>query len=307
MAFTDDSRLDTSGVERTSGGGGGRGLAVGGGIGGVVLMLVVGALFGQDGINVLNQVTGGSDYSFENVQEADGGQEQLQADCKTGADANSNADCNMVGTKNSLDEFWSAYLPEQRNIAYQPPILRLFSQSMDTACGHATSAVGPFYCPADNKAYVDTTFFNDLQTQLGAEGGQSAEQYVLAHEFGHHIQEQLGDLKYSQKDPQGKDSGAVRVELQADCYAGLWAKHASENTDAIVQVKPFTQDEVDRIVNATQVIGDDHIQMTSQGRTDSSTYTHGTSDQRTAWFMAGYQSGDINKCNTFESRNLDQP
>lgn len=304
MAFKENSRIDTSRVTRS---GGGRGVVVGGGIGGALLLLVVGVFFGQDGVNVLNSVTGAANgFSYDNVQgtEAD---EQFKQDCQTGADANSNSDCNMVATAYSLDNFWSTYLPENKNVDYVQPGLNLFSQQQNTGCGHATSAVGPFYCPVDQVAYVDTTFFNDMKTQLGAEGGQSAEQYVLAHEFGHHIQNQLGDLEYSQRDPQGKNSGAVRVELQADCYAGLWARHASDDTTSDVQVKPFTQDEVDRIVNATEVIGDDHIQMTSRGTTDSSTYTHGTSAQRTAWFMSGYNSGDINKCNTFESRDLNNP
>ncbi|WP_068168460.1 neutral zinc metallopeptidase [Rothia sp. ND6WE1A] len=303
MAFKENSRLDTSQVRRSSGG---KGIAVGGGIGGAVLMLIVGVFFGQDGIDTLNQVTGGTGYSYDNVQSEDGNK-QLEQDCQDGADANSNATCNMVGTANSLNAFWADYLPQATGVEYEMPMLDLFSGQTSTGCGHATSAVGPFYCPADQVAYVDTTFFNDMKTQLGAEGGQSAEQYVLAHEFGHHIQNQLGDLEYSQRDPQGKNSGAVRVELQADCYAGLWARHASDDTTSDVQVKPFTQDEVDRIVNATEVIGDDHIQMTSRGTTDSSTYTHGTSAQRTAWFMSGYNSGDINKCNTFESRDLNNP
>lgn len=303
MAFKENSRLDTSRVTRSSGGG--RGVAVGGGIGGALLLLVVGVFFGQDGIDTLNQVTG-NDYSYDNVQDSAGG-DDLANECKTGEDANSNSDCNMVGTANSLDNFWSDYLPQAKGVEYQAPRLRLFSGRVSTGCGAATSAVGPFYCPADQYAYVDTSFFNDMKTQLGAAGGQSAEQYVLAHEYGHNIQNILGDLQYSQKDPQGKDSGAVRVELQADCYAGVWAHHAADDSQSAVQLKPFTEDEVHRIVNATEVIGDDHIQMTSRGTTDSSTYTHGTSAQRTAWFMSGYNSGDINKCNTFESSNLDQP
>lgn len=308
MAFKDFSQLDTSGIESSGGGGfgGGRGLAVGGGLGGVVVMLVVGALFGQDGIDMLNQATGNNPgYGYEQVDNNAG--QDLAQQCKTGEDANRNSSCNMVGTSNSLDNFWSSYLPQATGVEYQRPTLHLFSQRVRTGCGNATSATGPFYCPADHKAYVDTTFFDDMKTQLGATGGQSAEQYVLAHEYGHSIQNILGDLKYSQRDPNGADSGAVRVELQADCYAGLWANHAAEDTSSAVQLEPFTADEVNRIVNATEVIGDDHIQMTSQGRTDPSTYTHGTSAQRTAWFMAGYESGDINKCNTFRAADLDHP
>ncbi len=304
MAFKDDSRLDSSRIERTGSTRSGKGAALGGGLGGAALLLLVAVFFGQDGVNLLNQVAG-ADYSFSNIEQENAG--ETLTECKTGTDANSNSDCNMVGTANSLDNFWSSFLPTAAGVDYQPPRLRLFSGSTDSACGRASSAVGPFYCPADQKGYVDTSFFQVMQTQLGASGGQSAEQYVLAHEYGHHVQNLLGDLKYSQTDPKGANSGAVRVELQADCYAGLWAHHASQDSQSAVQLEPFTQDEIKRIVNATEVIGDDHIQMTSQGHTDSSTYTHGTSAQRTAWFMAGYESGDMKRCNTFESADLNQP
>lgn len=306
MAFKENSRLNTDNITRTSGrsGGAGRGVKVGGGLGGVLLVLVVGAFFGQDGINMLNQVSGGNVLSYENVQ--DNADSNLAEECQTGADANTKTDCNMVATFNSLDQFWGDYQEGATGVAYVKPSLNLFSGAVSTACGHATSAVGPFYCPGDDTAYVDTSFFQTMQTQLGATGGQSAEQYVLAHEFGHHIQNKLGDLKYSQYDPKGADSGAVRVELQADCYAGMWFRNASQDSGE-VQVKPLTREELNRIINASEVIGDDHIQMTSQGHTDSSTYTHGTSAQRTAWFMAGYESGDIGSCNTFAAQDLDNP
>ncbi len=303
MAFTDDSRLDTSGIRQS--GGGGRGMAVGGGIGGVLIMLVAGLLFGQDGINAVNQMNGGG-YSYEQVDGVS--EEQLAQECQTGADANSNAKCNMVGTKNSLDAFWQDYLLENTGVQYSAPALDLFQgQTVRTGCGTASESTGPFYCPADKVAYVKTSFFDVMKTQLGAEGGQTAEQYVLAHEYGHHIQNQLGNLKYSQYDPQGADSGAVRVELQADCYAGVWAGNAAEDSNSPVQVNPMTEDELNRVIDAADKIGDDHIQMTSRGHTDSSTYTHGTSAQRVAWYMAGYNSGDMQRCDTFAASDLDNP
>lgn len=303
MAFKENSRLNTDRV-RSSGGSGRTGVKIGGGLGSIVLVLAVGMFFGQDGINMLNQVTGGSGFNYEQVE----GNAEDFAHCKTGEDANTNTDCNMVATANSLDYFWQTALPDQAGTAYAAPTLDLFKQqTVSTGCGAASQAVGPFYCPADQVAYVHTSFFDTMKTQLGATGGQSAEQYVLAHEYGHHIQNLLGDLKYSQYDPQGADSGAVRVELQADCYAGVWAKGAQQDTTSEVQVKPFTSDDLERIINATEVIGDDHIQMTSQGHTDSSTYTHGTSAQRTAWFMAGYNSGDMGRCNTFQASDLNNP
>lgn len=307
MAFKEDSRLNTDRVRSSgsSGGPGGTGLKIGGGLGSIILVIAVGMIFGQDGINVLNQVTGGSDFSYQKVE---GNAEEDFAHCKTGADANTYTDCNMVATANSLDYFWQTTLTDQAGIAYTAPQLDLFKgQSVNTGCGSASQAVGPFYCPADQVAYVKTSFFDTMKTQLGAIGGQSAEQYVLAHEYGHHIQNLLGDLKYSQNDPQGADSGAVRVELQADCYAGVWAKGAQQDSSSAVQIKPFSSDELERIINATEVIGDDHIQMTSQGHTDSSTYTHGTSAQRTAWFMAGYNSGDMTRCNTFKASDINTP
>lgn len=307
MAFKEDSQLNTDRVRSSgsSGGSGGAGLKIGGGLGGVILVLAVSIIFGQDGLSVLNQVTGGSGFNYQQVE---GNAEERFAHCKTGEDANTYTDCNMVATGNSLDYFWQKNLPDQAGTAYAAPQLDLFvAQTVSTGCGSASQDVGPFYCPADQVAYVQTGFFDTMKTQLGATGGQSAEQYVLAHEYGHHIQNLLGDLKYSQYDPQGADSGAVRVELQADCYAGVWAKGAQQDASSAVQIKPFSSDELERIINATEVIGDDHIQMTSQGHTDSSTYTHGTSSQRTAWFMTGYNSGDMTRCNTFKASDLNTP
>lgn len=307
MAFKENSQLNTARVRRSGGGGrGGTGMKVGGGLGGILLVLAVGMFFGPEGVNVLNQVTGGSSYDYSNVDTS--AEDRLKEECQTGEDANTNTECNMVGTANSLDYFWQDALPTATGVAYQPPSLDLFiDNNVSTGCGSASRAVGPFYCPADQTAYVHTSFFDTMKTQLGATGGQAAEQYVLAHEFGHHIQNQLGDLKYSQYDPKGADSGAVRVELQADCYAGLWAREAQNDTESPVQLKPISESELATIINATKVIGDDHIQMTSQGHTDSSTYTHGTSAQRSTWYMAGYNSGDFNQCNTFEARDLNNP
>lgn len=312
MAFKENSRLNTDRVRRTggagrspSGGAGGTGMKIGGGLGGILLVLAVGIFFGQDGVNMLNQVTSGSSYSYSQVE---GEESEALSHCQTGTDANTYTECNMVGTSNSLDYFWQDALPQNTGVTYRPPTLDLFvTQRISTGCGSASQAVGPFYCPADQTAYVETGFFETMKTQLGATGGQHAEQYVLAHEYGHHIQNQLGDLKYSQYDPQGADSGAVRVELQADCYAGLWARAAQEDTVSPVQFTALTETELANIINATQAIGDDHIQMTSQGHTDSSTYTHGTSAQRTAWYMAGYNSGDFNQCNTFAASDLNNP
>lgn len=296
MTFSNDSQLDPG---RVGGGGGGRGVAVGGGIGGTLLLLVVGLFFGQDGIDALTgggQDTGGSAS----------GQEQF-AHCETGADANRYSDCRMIATAQSLDQFWEAYLPQAAGERYVLPGLELYQGRDSTACGTASAAVGPFYCPADRTVWLDVGFFDELQSQFGAEGGPLAEEYVLAHEFGHHIQHQIGTLGYAQQDPQGPESGAVRVELQADCFAGLWARGASGDTSGTVDLEEITPEQLEQALDAAEVIGDDRIQATTQGRVNPEAFTHGTSRQRQLWFYAGYRTGDIDQCDTFSVRDLDDP
>lgn len=151
--------------------------------------------------------------------------------CRTGADANTYVDCRVVLTAQSLDAVWGTELPEQTGVAYEQPGLRLFTGSVATGCGYATSEVGPFYCPADRTAYFDVGFFQELVDRFGAASGPLAQEYVVAHEFGHHIQPLLGDIGRAQQDPQSPESGAVRTESQADCDAGIWA-HCADRTPA---------------------------------------------------------------------------
>lgn len=191
---------------------------MGGGVGGTLLLLVVGLLFGQDGIDALTG-GGGQDTGAQTAQSSVE-QERAQR-CRTGADANQYADCRMIATANSLNQFWANYLPQAAGVQYVRPGVELYRGQDATACDTASSAVGPFYCPRDETVWLDVAFFDELQTQFGAQGGPLAEEYVLAHEFGHHIQNQIGTLGYAQQDPQGAQSGAVRVELQADCLAGV--------------------------------------------------------------------------------------
>lgn len=309
MSFNQGSRLDTSRVQ--TGGGGGRGIVVGGGLGGLVLTVVLGILFGQPMVggldNALNQGTY-SEYSTGSGSSAQA-QEELAEKCQTGADANQYTDCRVVATANSLDAMWSAYLPESTGVEYNMPGLVLFSGSENSPCGTASAATGPFYCPSNQSVYLDASFFDTLQTDFGAQGGALAEEYVVAHEFAHHIQYQLGSLGAASNSRQGADSGAVRVELQADCYAGLWAKRAtSGGGDAGgVSLEKITEDDLRSALSTAEAIGDDHIQETTAGRVNPEAFTHGTSDQRAAWFMAGYQSGDIGQCDTFSASDLDNP
>ncbi|MDO4919710.1 neutral zinc metallopeptidase [Kocuria sp.] len=297
MSFNDNSQLDAG---RVGSGGGGRGIAVGGGLGGVVLLLLAGLFFGQDGIDAL---TGGAQEQGTGTQQVDTG---LEDRCRTGADANSDPQCRMVATVQSLDQFWGEYLPEATGTRYTQPRVVLFTGTDSTSCGQASSATGPFYCPPDGTVYLDTGFFDQMRSQFGADADALAQEYVMAHEVGHHIQDLQGTLGRAQQDPHGASSGAVRTELQADCYAGMWAHHATESGGA-VQLQPITRAQLSDAIQAAGAIGDDRIQETTSGRANPESFTHGTSAQRQAWFLTGYQTGELKACNTFSASNLDHP
>jgi predicted metalloprotease len=167
--------------------------------------------------------------------------------------------------------------------------------------------MGPFYCPTDKTVYIDLTFYQDLQTKFGAQGGLFVDAYVLAHEYGHHVQDLLGTTARVKPGDSGPTSGSVRLELQADCYAGAWANHATTVPDASGRplITEITQDDFDRALDAAGRIGDDYIQTNlGNGRVNQSQFTHGTSAQRQKWFTAGYRSGDPRICNTFGTNNL---
>ncbi|MFD5277732.1 neutral zinc metallopeptidase [Pseudarthrobacter sp. NPDC058362] len=295
MSFNDNVQLDPSQVQDRRGMG--RGVKVGGGIGGGLILLIAALL----GVNpqLLEGLAGAG--------QAPPGQEQGTAPaCSTGADADQRIDCRITGTVNSLNAFWPEYLAQYK-VKYPQPETVIFTGGTNTGCGSATSAVGPFYCPADTTAYFDPDFFQELVDRFGSSGGPLAQEYVVAHEFGHHVQNVLGDINRAQQDPQGPESGAVRVELQADCYAGLWAKHATTVPDPSTGqpfLEPLTQQDLNDALSAASAVGDDRIQESTTGQVNPEAWTHGSSEQRQRWFSRGYESGDIRQCDTFAARTL---
>ena len=309
MTFRQGGRLDTSGV---SGGGrrGRRGVAVGGGVGGVVVVIVA-LLLGVD-LDTLGTGSPGSDPLGSggpggSQASIDSGQEfQAHIDQCDLAQANSDTVCRIVATTESLEDVWGAQLPEQVGMRWSQPRTTVFTGVVDTRCGAASSDVGPFYCPADSRVYIDPAFFDDvLVDRLGGSPRGAAQMYVVAHEFGHHLQTMLGDIRRSQQDPQGPSSGAVRVELQADCYAGLWAHHATTTPAPGGQaplLESLTGQDVDAIVRTAEAIGDDHIQHTGGARVDPRSWTHGSSDMRRQWFLTGYEQGSVQACDTFRAQ-----
>lgn len=299
MSFNEGANLDPSQVDdrRGSGGMGTRG-KVGIGLGGALILLIGGA-FGINP-NLLNGVVGMLDGGQSQIGPVASGSNGV-AECKTGADANNRLDCRITATVNSLNAFWPGYLkPLGANYGKVKTVL--FSTSTNTACGPASTDVGPFYCPGDKTAYFDPGFFQELVDRFGSSGGPLAQEYVVAHEFGHHVQDVLGTIGNAQNDPQGPSSGSVRVELQADCYAGIWMRYASTTKDPS-SGQPFlaqlTQKDLGDALSAASSVGDDRIQKAATGRTNPESWTHGSSAQRQKWLTIGYQSGDINKCDTF--------
>jgi uncharacterized protein len=307
MRYDEGAGLDTSEVEDTRGGGGGfggfggRGVVFGGGglgLVGVVIYVLVQVLGG--GTGGTGSGAGGFD-ALSPGQSADNS--QLSQECRTGRDANSSVECAVVADINSIQDYWGQVLGSR----YTETDTVFFSGSAQTGCGAASSGTGPFYCPADKLVYIDLSFFDQLRSQFGAQGGLFVDAYVLAHEYGHHVQDLLGTNQQVDPGETGPASGSVRLELQADCYAGVWADHAETVPDenGHTLISDITQDDVNRALDAASRIGDDFIQRNlGNGRVDPNSFTHGTSAQREKWFTTGYQSGDPAQCDTFSASNL---
>ena len=286
MTFRRDSQLDPGQVRDVRGRTvGGRGLAVGGGGLGLIVLLVYVLLGGDPGALSGLSSGGGVPIGPENTT--------LVNECKTGADANEREDCRIVGYVNSIQAYWSSALPAA-GTAYQASDTVLFTGQVSTGCGEASSAVGPFYCPPDMSVYLDLDFFGALQTQLGARGGNFAEAYVVAHEYGHHVQDLLGILQ-RQDGGTGPESASVRIELMADCLAGVWADNAARTGF----LEPLTADDIGDALDAAAAVGDDRIQSRTQGQVSPEGWTHGSSEQRKAWFSTGYEQGTLDACDTF--------
>ena len=285
MSFNNRTRLDPSQVEDRRGWGAGRTIAIGGGGLGLIITIVA-MLLGVNFTDITSSVNAQAPVSTESA----GGINDLEAQCQTGADANTSQDCRIVGFVNSIQSFWTDEFA-RRGGQYTMAQTVLYTGSTEAACGSASSAIGPFYCPNDQKVYLDLDFFNELQTRFGAQGGSFAEAYVLAHEYGHHVQNLLGGLSNS-SNATGPESESVQTELQADCLAGVWAFHATD-TGYLTQV---TDQDIAQSLDAAASIGDDRIQRETQGYVSPESWTHGSSEQRQSALKDGLKSGDMAAC-----------
>jgi predicted metalloprotease len=283
MTFNDDAKIDSGRVKRR-----GRGALIGGGggIGAVIVVFLIAQFTGFDASGLIGGDGGsnGDDAAIEN--------------CETGEQANANIDCRLNAASDSLDTYWTTELQNYRTTS-----VILFDQQTNTGCGAATSAVGPFYCPPDETIYVDTTFYEQLRTDFGSSGGPLAEMYVLAHEWGHHIQNVQGTMETIDQQDTGPKSDSVRLELQADCYAGAWVGAASEIDDGTgtTFLEPVTDEQRADALSAASAVGDDRIQAQS-GTVNQESWTHGSSASRQKWFTAGYDGGPA-ACDTFSVAN----
>jgi predicted metalloprotease len=307
MRYSEGADLDTSGVQdRRRGGrlGGGRGLAVGGGglgLVGVVVLVLFQLLGGGGGGGAALGQLGGQLGGLGEGQTADNS--QLEQQCRTGADANASVECAVVADIESIQDYWSGVLGAD----YRPTDTVFFNGSVQTSCGGATSGSGPFYCPADQLIYIDLSFFDTLQQQFGAQGGLFVNAYVIAHEYAHHVQNLLGINQQVTPGETGPASGTVRLELQADCFAGAWADHAETVPDESGQplIVEISDDDIARALDAAARIGDDFIQRNlGSGTVDQDAFSHGTSEQRQRWFLTGYETGDPARCDTFATDDL---
>ncbi|WP_040158381.1 KPN_02809 family neutral zinc metallopeptidase [Nigerium massiliense] len=287
MQYNSGAQLDPS---QMGGGGGGGRIAVGGGVGLIVVLL---ALFlGIDPGVILGGAQQGQQPSGR------GSAPNPYAHCTSGASIEQDRNCRFVAYTNSVQGYWSQAMGQN----YQRATTKTFDSQISTGCGTATSQVGPFYCPNDMTVYLDPTFFDQmLKGELGAQGGDAAEAYVIAHEYGHHVQNLTGVMEkvQSQGRQTGQNSAGVALELQADCYAGVWLKHATDDPHSVIT--SITQDDLNRAIDAAVSVGDDRIQRKSGGGVNPDAWTHGSSAQRKKWTATGFSTGDPQRCNTFGS------
>jgi predicted metalloprotease len=302
MRFNPKARIDQSQIETRSGGGmGGRGMRLpmpggGGGrigLGTIVIIILFVVLTQCTDMDLLGSGGSATDSPSAN-------------NCRTGEDANKSEECAVDLFTTSVQNFWSKAYPDQTGKPYDVVKTVRFQGSTDSGCSTASAEMGPFYCPNDQLVYLDTTFFDDmLQGQLGAAGGPFAIGYVIAHEYGHHVEDQLGVLGQI-RTTRGPKSDAVRVELMADCLAGVWAKGAQTTVDAEGNkiIVELNQDDIRRAIDAAQAVGDDRIQKRTSGRVSTDSFTHGTAAQRVRWFNRGMAQGTIKSCDTFATDHL---
>jgi predicted metalloprotease len=290
----DDQSVDTSGVSDQRGRGIGGPAAIGGGgigIVGLIVYLLINVLGGGSGIDTTQLVPQDGSVQGQGTGEGD-----LETRCNTKGAIDQYDDCFLVKVYNEVNEVWTDEFARAGD-KYEQPGLTFFTQAVNTGCGQASSQVGPFYCPPDQMIYIDIGFLQQLQQQFGAQG-RYAQAYILAHEAGHHLQTLFGTERKvraaQQSQPSKQNELSVAMELQADCYAGVWSKLADDAGNVSIG-----DAEVQQAQDAAAAVGDDRIQQQTQGRVDKESWTHGSAAQRKQWFTTGRTTGDVNACDTF--------
>jgi len=281
MTFNDNASVGGNRARRRGG------AIAAGGIGGIGAIAVL----------LLSLFTGGDFSSLLGGGAAPigAGQESEIQQCETGADANARDDCRLAAASLNLDQYWEGQVQ-----GYRPPDLIIVDGSTSTQCGTASNQTGPFYCPPEETVYVDPTFFSLLRDRFDASAGPLAQLYVLAHEYGHHVQNITGIMNAHPNIGTGPDSNGVRMELQADCFAGAWVQDMTQQVDenGVPFMREPTAQQLQDALGAASAVGDDHIQQQSGGFVNPESWTHGSSEQRQRWFAAGYQGG-VEACDTF--------
>ena len=301
MRFNPKANIGGGRVKDVRGGGGGGGMGnlpiggiTGGGIGTAIVVIII--------YVIVQFAGGGGGPSGGGPAETTDRYDQ----CRSGADANKDADCARKAVELSLESYWSQTLPKQTSAQFQPTQVVTFTGGTSTGCGNASKDVGPFYCPTDQTIYLDTTFFEDvLEGQLGGQGGDFVEPYVIGHEYGHHIQNLLGTMSRV-RTQQGPTSDSVRLELQADCYAGMWTRGATGTTDqsGTKIFESVDEGDVTEALDSAKAVGDDRIQKMGGGDVNKEQWTHGSSEERMRWFTTGYNATNIEQCDTFSASSL---